>query len=132
VEGLAAPAIGGSRATGELSALAQGLTPGGQRGGMLVPVEGLDAASGRFRAALQPGGAGAPILGKDGGLAGLVTSDPSARFQVAGIVLAASHRAAVSDTLAAFLGAQGVQLGTARPGGIGAQSQSVLAIACGR
>jgi peptidoglycan hydrolase-like protein with peptidoglycan-binding domain len=134
VEGLQAPAIGLSTgaAPADPVALAHGARPNGGRGLMAVPVEGLDPATGRFRAAIQPGAAGAPVFGRAGGFAGLVTSDPSARFQVAGVVLAAAHRMAPAGAVSAFLAAQGVTPGGIRPGGLSGQMASVVEIACGR
>jgi hypothetical protein len=133
VEGLRAPAFapaGGDAA--EPVVLARGLRPAGGRGLMAVPAEEIDPATGRFRAAIQPGAAGAPLFGRDGSFAGLVTSDPSARFRVAGVVLAASHRLAMPAAVAAFLSARGIAPGSGAAGGLAARMPSAVEIACGR
>jgi hypothetical protein len=89
-------------------------------------------------APLQPGAAGAPLFNA-GGLAGLVVSDPNARLQVAGVVLAARHRVADAAAIGRFLRAQGVAVaaGGGETGRVGLgdiasrHGRSVVAITCG-
>ncbi len=132
---------------GSAPPLASAVQAGGDSVGVLATGVGPDGAqtllalpgqlAGEFLSApLQPGAAGAPLFGP-GGLAGIVVSDPSARIQVAGTVLAARHRVADAAAVERFLKAQGVTLAAGQqPGaGLGRLSQqhgrSVVAIACG-
>jgi hypothetical protein len=134
VEGLASPALSAvpAKADGPVGALAMGPGPDGRRGLLALPGE---LAGGSLSAPLQPGAAGAPLFSA-GGLAGLVVSDPAARLQMAGLVLAARHRAADAGAVEAFLKSQGVSLASGQPAqGLGAtvarHGRSIVAIVCG-
>lgn len=114
--------------------IAFGPAPGGTRG--LLALSG-DLTASSLSAPLQPGAAGAPVFGA-GGLVGIVVSDPSARLQVAGIVLSARHRVADGAAVERFLKAQGITLtGAALSGstGLGAlvtrHGRSVVGLNCG-
>lgn len=69
----------------------------------LVFAEAVAAGPDRIAAPLQPGGAGAALFDAEGKLAGLVTDDPGARRQVAGVAPAARYRFAATETIVAFL-----------------------------
>jgi peptidoglycan hydrolase-like protein with peptidoglycan-binding domain len=137
---LSAPSLSAAGAAasvnGSVTVLMRGQTPDGARGLMALPGE----AEGKILSApLQPGAAGAPAFGPDGRLAGIVTSDPSARLQVAGVVLSARHQMAGAEAVAQFLKIHGVV--SAAPGAVPAPSglggiaarhgASVVAISCG-
>jgi peptidoglycan hydrolase-like protein with peptidoglycan-binding domain len=133
-DGLSSPPLAATlKAGGEgVGILAPGAGPDGLRTLLALPGE-LNGSA--LSAPLQPGAAGAPLFGP-GGLAGLVVSDPSARLQVAGVVLSARHQVADAAAIEQFLKAQGVAL-SANPApavGLGGLSvrhgRSVLAVAC--
>ncbi len=133
-DNLAAPPLAAmvKSATGPVAILAPGAGPDGGR--TLLVVGGELGAT--LSAPLQPGAAGAPILGAEG-LAGLVVGDPSARVQVAGLVLTGRHRIADAAAVSRFLAAQGVlpavapSAPAAASGGLAARhGRSVVAVAC--
>jgi peptidoglycan hydrolase-like protein with peptidoglycan-binding domain len=137
-DGLSAPPIGVGAAAPAVAehvgVLAPGLLADGQRGLLALPGE-ISGTS--LSAALQPGAAGAPVFGPRG-LAGVVVSDPSARLQVAGVVLSARHRIADATAVERFLKANGVALPpvehkSAVLGGVAARyGRSIVAVACGQ
>ncbi len=97
--------------------------------------EAIPSGGGRVAAPLQPGGAGSALFDASGSLAGLVTDDPGARRQVAGVAPAARYRFADSVAIAAFLQQNGVALGReAQPvsGGVAAaRRDAVVPLVCG-
>jgi peptidoglycan hydrolase-like protein with peptidoglycan-binding domain len=136
-----APALASAIQSGGEGAriLAYGAGPDGARTLLALPG---DVAGASLSAPLQPGAAGAPVFGA-GGLAGIVVSDPSARLQVAGVVLASRHRIADAAAVERFLKVQGVTMQAGQPAA-GAQpspsglgditarhSRSVVTISCG-
>jgi peptidoglycan hydrolase-like protein with peptidoglycan-binding domain len=132
--GSAAPLAAAIQAGGEgVGILASGAGPDGSRTLLVLSGE-LSGAS--LSAPLQPGAAGAPVFGQ-AGLAGIVLSDPSARLQVAGVVLAARHRVADAAAVERFLKAQNIALPAGQPPGVqlGKLSQrhgrSIVGITCG-
>lgn len=93
-----------------LLTLAHGVSgdaPQGERSLLVIPATII---SGAVVGAFQPGAAGAPVLDRSGRLAGMLITDPGARLQVAGTVIAARQKIADSAMIARFLGAQGVAL----------------------
>ncbi len=98
--------------------------------------EALPAAGGRIAAPLQPGGAGSALFDASGALAGLVTDDPGARRQVAGVAPATRYRFADAEAIAAFLQQNGAApgRGEAPPltGGVAAaRRDAIVALVCG-
>jgi hypothetical protein len=134
-DGLREPplAVAMASASGQVAILARGQGADGARTLLALPG---DAGESALSAPLQPGAAGAPVFA-GGALAGIVVSDPSARLQVAGVVLASRHRIASAATVETFLKAQNVTMGAggAAAAGLGALSakhgRSVAALACG-
>ncbi len=134
-EALSAPAaaFAVASAASAVSVIARGAGADGVSTLLTAPGDvGADGLS----APLQPGAAGAPVFARDG-LAGIVVSDPSARYQVAGVVISARHRIADATAVMQFLRAQGVTPAVAQgdssgSGGVAQrQGRSVLAIECG-
>jgi hypothetical protein len=110
--------------------------PGPDSARTLLALRG-ELAGSALSAPLQPGAAGAPVF-SGGGLAGIVISDPSARLQVAGVVLQGRHRVADVTAIDRFLAAQGIMAGTAaapissRLGSLVARhGRSVIGVTCG-
>ncbi len=100
-----------------------------------VFAEAIATGSGRVAAPLQPGGAGAALFDASGALAGLVTDDPGARRQVAGVAPAARYRVAEAEKIAAFLQQHNASLGRgeapAPKGGVAAaRRDAVVPLVC--
>jgi len=115
-----------------LTAIAQAWS-GAQPGPIYA--QAIAAGSDRIAAPLQPGGAGAALFDSAGALAGLVTDDPGARRQIAGVAPAARYRYAGPERIAAFLRANGAALaegdGAKPAGGVAAQRrEAVVALVC--
>ncbi|GJD45043.1 hypothetical protein AFCDBAGC_2912 [Methylobacterium cerastii] len=81
----------------------------------------------RVTAPLQPGSAGAPVLDRAGGLAGLVARYPAAPRLVAGVVPPASFPVIPEDVIAAFLAEGGIATkpSAATAGSVGAAASAV-------
>ena len=81
----------------------------------------------RVTAPLQPGSAGAPVLDRAGGLAGLVARYPAAPRLVAGVVPPASFSVIPEAVIAAFLAEGGIATkpSTAGGGSVGAAASAV-------
>ena len=81
----------------------------------------------RVTAPLQPGSAGAPVLDRAGGLAGLVARYPAAPRLVAGVVPPASFSVIPEDAIAAFLAEGGIAAkpSAATAGSVGAAASAV-------
>ncbi|MGL4243622.1 MAG: serine protease, partial [Beijerinckiaceae bacterium] len=136
-DGLNAPAIASPVKAGSAAVgiVARGAGPDGAQTLLTLPGE---AGGGAISAPLQPGAAGAPVFA-EGALSGIVTGDPSARYQIAGVVIAARHRIADAAAVERFLKAQGVSLPAASSAGSGAglgalaarHGRSILPITCG-
>lgn len=134
-DNLAAPALTASLKSGGDAAvvLAIGPTSEGQRGLLALPAE---RAGTSLSAALQAGAAGAPVFG-GGGLAGIVISDPSARLQVAGVLISGRYRLADAAAIERLLKAQnlaspaGAESPASLGGLVGRHGRSVVGIACG-
>jgi hypothetical protein len=144
VDGLAAasslPVRGSDVATGEdVLLLAQADATGAPRAPSVAP--GLLAKRGdswTVQAALQSGGAGAPVFDRKGALLGIVTGDPSQRVRVAGIVPAASYRMASGADLTRVLTAEGAGIAPVPTGSdltagdlVTTLTQRIVAITCG-
>jgi hypothetical protein len=140
VEGSTAPAIAASLATAtttgaDVGVIAFGAGTDGTRTLLALPG---NLAGASLSAPLQPGAAGAPLFGASG-LSGIVISDPSARFQVAGVVLSARHGVAAGAAVERFLKGQGITLaagvapGTADTLGsmVARHGRSVVGLTCG-
>jgi hypothetical protein len=92
-----------SLATGKADivlALAHGATASGANGLLAIPVT---QHAGRLAGGFQPGAAGAALLNSSGQLAGLLTSDPSTKVQIAGTVVAKNHSMADISQIAQLL-----------------------------
>jgi peptidoglycan hydrolase-like protein with peptidoglycan-binding domain len=134
-EGLNAPAVSTAVGAGfdSVAVIARGAGPDGAATLLALPGEASGSA---LWAPLQPGAAGAPLFGA-GGLAGLVVSDPSARMQIAGVVIAARHRIADAAAIDRFMKSQGLALQAGQPSGAGLgaiaarHGRSVVAVSCG-
>jgi hypothetical protein len=98
--------------------------------------DGIVAAPGAARGgdvivALQPGSAGAPVLDRSGALLGFVARYPAVPRRVAGVVPPARLPLVPSQTVAAFLAAQGLDVANPRrDGGPGAVAPAVIGITC--
>ncbi len=106
---------------------------GGQPAGVFA--EAIATGNGRIAAPLQPGGAGAALFDGAGALAGLVTDDPGARRQIAGVAPAARYRMADAEKIAAFLQQHNASLGrgeaqTAKGGVAAARRDAVVGLIC--
>ena len=101
-----------------------------------MPATGSGEA--RVTAPLQPGSAGAPVLDRAGGLAGLVARYPAAPRLVAGVVPPASFPVIPGAVIAAFLAEGGIALkpSTAGEGSAGVAASAVggavIGLGCGR
>jgi Putative peptidoglycan binding domain len=132
VENLAAsPVPAGTAVVGALTGLSaswSGRTPA------LVFTE-LEAGDGaRVSGALQVGGAGAGVFNAEGALVGVVSDDPAARRQVAGVVPLARYAFAGPQAISAFLAAQKIPAVTAASlagPAIAARRASVVPLVCG-
>lgn len=93
-----APVLADGR-TDAMIALAQGERPGGHRGLLVVPVSN---EAGKLSGAFQPGASGAVILDAAGRVAGLLTSDPAQKLQVAGTVVARQYSIADAAQIGRF------------------------------
>jgi hypothetical protein len=103
VPGLKRVGQGLSLATGKAEivlALAHGAIASGGNGLLAIPVT---QQAGRLAGAFQPGAAGAALLNSSGELAGLLTSDPGTKVQIAGTVVAKNHSMADTSQIAQLL-----------------------------
>ncbi|WP_348642598.1 serine protease, partial [Methylobacterium sp. WL30] len=109
---------------------------GGDAGVSVAPGAMVGAA--RVTAPLQPGSAGAPVLDRAGGLAGLVASYPAAPRLIAGVMPPASFPVIPGTVVAAVLGEAGIATrpSTAGAGSVGAAASAVggavIGIVCAR
>ena len=100
-----------------------------------VFAEAVASPGGRVGAPLQPGGAGAVLFDKGGSLVGVVTDDPGARRQIAGVAPAARYRFAEPEKVLAFLQQNNVGFGrgeasTPTGGVAAARRDSVAPLVC--
>ncbi len=99
---------------------------------MLSPVriEGEGAAA-RVRSAAQAGAGGAPLIDRQGRVAGLIAESPRGRRQIAGVTPEASFPLVTADALAAALRAAGVAPQT-EPRTLADAGAAVVEIRCAR
>ncbi|MCJ2007640.1 serine protease [Methylobacterium sp. J-092] len=108
----------------------------GDAGVSVAPGAMVGAA--RVTAPLQPGSAGAPVLDRAGGLAGLVASYPAAPRLIAGVMPPASFPVIPGTVVAAVRGEAGIATrpSTAGAGSVGAAASAVggavIGIVCAR
>ena len=138
---LEAPGLAGAAPAIRLAPIAPGddlVAVAADSGGLSVAA-GSGGASGGILAPLQPGAAGAPVLDRFGGLAGLVGRFPAAPRLVAGVAPPTSHPVVTAQAVAAFLAANGIaapSAGAGKPGTVGSVAAgiggAVVAIVCRR